>query len=270
MSAVRDWLIRALSPAGNVSTWSALAAIGESPLLRLTILVPFVGYLILFNDYVLSFFTASFDLIRRANETADASRPTLFRLNLFYFGALALGIASFLYTLFSPRDLGRHRSSVEYIQFVLPAETRTSVRRSIYKTIDGFGDVSAQKEFDYVPSLSYPREVQVAIFDLLHQSYGLLERSHGFEDPTNSIGYLDYKPMFKTLFIRAAAHKNLLEQFEETLKFLSKDVWFLDFQRRNYSRPIVRLLVMTLYAIGFALLFYPTVELTVRLIARLL
>lgn len=71
--------------------WSAIRRIGQSRLLALTIVVPFLGSLLLFNQHVVELLTLSPELVRRwMNHTAsgaeDAARQiTLSRLYYVYF-----------------------------------------------------------------------------------------------------------------------------------------------------------------------------------------
>jgi hypothetical protein len=60
-------------------TWSTLRTIGQSRVLSLTILVPFVGYLILFNEHVLSLLTLWPELFGGADAIVG-------RLYFIYFG----------------------------------------------------------------------------------------------------------------------------------------------------------------------------------------
>src|SRR4051794_6374822 len=91
--------------------WSAIRRIGQSRLLALTIVVPFIGSLLLFNQGVVDVLTLSPELVRRwlhisAETSADAARKLTFaRLYYVYFGLTFLGIGSALFVLFCPLDI---------------------------------------------------------------------------------------------------------------------------------------------------------------------
>lgn len=259
--------------AGNAATWSSLATIGESPLIRLTIIVPFLGYLILYNGYITAFLHVSFVHLQQLSgvDPASSQEVTLSRLNMLYFGLTALGLASFLYTLFAPGDVARHRTAVEYLQFVLPASTPRALERSIFTTIDEFGAESAAVGFELSDNLQFPLPLQADLYKLMELAYDEIEGDdQAFGELMNGAGYMDYTPMLRILYHRTAATKAAVAQFTGQIPYFEKDIWQLEFERKNHTWPVVRLLAMALYSLGFALLFYPTVELTARLVLKLL
>src|SRR3954447_15866950 len=105
-----EWLGNYSRPVSRIP-WSAIRRIGQSRLLGLTIVVPFLGSLMLFNQSVVDVLTLSPELVRRwlqlsASETADAARKlTLSRLYYVYFGLSFLGIGSSLFVLFCPLEI---------------------------------------------------------------------------------------------------------------------------------------------------------------------
>jgi hypothetical protein len=115
------WSLVGSRPIATLS-WSAIRRIGQSRLLALTIVVPFLGSLLLFNQHVVELLTLSPELVRRwmgipANGVDDAARQlTLARLYYVYFGLTFLGIGSALFSLFCPLIVKNYASSVEYIQ----------------------------------------------------------------------------------------------------------------------------------------------------------
>ena len=56
--------VQDLHPAAKVP-WSSIRRVGQSRLLALTIVVPFLGSLLLFNQYVVDLFTLSPDVVKR-------------------------------------------------------------------------------------------------------------------------------------------------------------------------------------------------------------
>ena len=91
--------------------WSAIRRIGQSRLLSLTIIVPFLGSVILFNQVVVDLLILSPELVRRwfhlDGQTeqaihAIAHNLTLSRLYYVYFGLSFLGFGSSLFALFCP------------------------------------------------------------------------------------------------------------------------------------------------------------------------
>lgn len=91
-------------------TWETLKIIGKSKIVGLTSLIPFIGYLLLFNENIISYISLSTEL------AGDASKlsATVSRLYYLYFGLTFLGISSILYTFFCPKEIKENVSEYEY------------------------------------------------------------------------------------------------------------------------------------------------------------
>src|SRR4051794_39106992 len=95
-------------PLSHIS-WSSIRRIGQSRLLTLTIIVPFLGSVILFNQAVVDLLSISPEVVRRwfhlASERSDEAKATahtltLSRLYFVYFGLSFLGFGSAVFALF--------------------------------------------------------------------------------------------------------------------------------------------------------------------------
>jgi len=91
-------------------------------MLSLTIVVPFLGSLLLFNQHVVDLLTLSPDLVRRwmklsveASEVM-ARQLTLSRLYYVYFGLTFLGVGSALFAMFCPQIVKNYASSIGCVQ----------------------------------------------------------------------------------------------------------------------------------------------------------
>jgi hypothetical protein len=91
-------------------------------LLSLTIVVPFLGSLLLFNQHIVEILTLSPDLISRwmnisiANSEDVARQVTLTRLYYVYFGLTFLGFGSAFFALFCPLIVKSYASAIECVQ----------------------------------------------------------------------------------------------------------------------------------------------------------
>src|SRR5690606_37571857 len=76
----------------NAIKWSNLSLIGNSPVAKLTIFAPFVGYFIIFNGYIQEYLALAFPLADgpEAQSFIDALHAR--RFYLLYFGLLLLGL----------------------------------------------------------------------------------------------------------------------------------------------------------------------------------
>src|ERR1700681_4261929 len=78
--------------------WSLLRRVGNSSAVRLTILIPLIGYLIIFNSYVVHYLELPKEFAG-AQPPGSAVSP---RLLLIYFGLSALAAGSVIYAYFCP------------------------------------------------------------------------------------------------------------------------------------------------------------------------
>ena len=95
--------------------WESLARTGSSKLVSLTVLVPVFGYLIIFNQQVVSLFDLSPYYIPSINENWAWLIDGKDRLYCFYFGLFSIGLGSILYQLFCPPIVKEFKSSFEYM-----------------------------------------------------------------------------------------------------------------------------------------------------------
>lgn len=79
-------------------TWARLRAIGKSPAAKVTVLLPLVGYLIIFNKDVADFLR----LAAQFAGTDDAQFGIAPKLMLVYVGACAIALGQVIYGLFCP------------------------------------------------------------------------------------------------------------------------------------------------------------------------
>jgi hypothetical protein len=94
-----------------IPRWSQLRAIGNSGPAKLTILIPLVGYYIIFNAQLARYL----DLISEiaGSTTHPTSVPP--RLLLIYFGLCAFAVGAVLYSLFCPVEVKQYGSSAAYV-----------------------------------------------------------------------------------------------------------------------------------------------------------
>jgi hypothetical protein len=103
--------------------WSALREIGNAPAVRLTIAIPLVGYLILFNENLLHYVELSRELFgqtqRAIGQTADRAHVS-WRLLALYFGLCSIAAGATLHAIFCPGEIKSYRLPSDYIAIVLP------------------------------------------------------------------------------------------------------------------------------------------------------
>jgi hypothetical protein len=96
--------------------WSWLRAIGNSSSIKMTIFIPAIGYLVLFNQKLISFVQLSPIIFGTSSpENFDAG---FHRLLMIYFGLVSLSVASLIYQFFCPQEIKLYDSSTHYISAV--------------------------------------------------------------------------------------------------------------------------------------------------------
>jgi hypothetical protein len=113
--------------------WSQLRGIGNSTAVKLTILIPAIGYLIIFNDDLREHFQLWRGVFGRADVSAGDAVPL--RLLLLYFGLVALAAGSILHQIFCPAEIKRYGSDIDYIAD-MEAHASKAKKNSLTKRIE--------------------------------------------------------------------------------------------------------------------------------------
>lgn len=93
--------------------WTNLRSAGNSSLVKATLLIPLLGYLVVFNENFLHFIQISKELVGMG--TPNSGGPIPFRLMATYFGLCFIAVGSALYNVFCPQEIRRHATAAEYI-----------------------------------------------------------------------------------------------------------------------------------------------------------
>jgi hypothetical protein len=108
----------------EVPKWSAFGPISNSLAARATILIPLIGYLIIFNEYVIKY-------LNLVGELGGAHDPTFSvspRLLLVYFGLCAIAVGVVLYSRFCPNGVKHYGSPNAYVGGVQGSVKRLALR----------------------------------------------------------------------------------------------------------------------------------------------
>lgn len=90
--------------------WTALRSLGGSHFARATILIPVVGYLIIFNDKAAEYFTIYFDSCKNLG-----CGPS-WRLYILYFGLCFIAIGTIIFQRKCPSTIRRYENSREFFR----------------------------------------------------------------------------------------------------------------------------------------------------------
>ncbi|EIV8665315.1 hypothetical protein MA788_003971 [Vibrio parahaemolyticus] len=92
--------------------WPSIKMLGQSNAVKLTMIIPFVGYLILFNGHVVSLINSVFEMASISEEEVNY----ISNLYFIYFGLTALGIATLMFQLLCPPLIKEYTSVRAYVE----------------------------------------------------------------------------------------------------------------------------------------------------------
>jgi hypothetical protein len=216
--------------ASSLFRWDSLRRLNESRVVKLTILVPVIGYLILFNSHLIEYFKLVIDMnLNCCQETGSIwERTRSLRIYYLYFGLTCVGFASIIFQARCPALIKAHPSSLQFIE----REINLVTARKIYE---------------------FSEEVQrLANTPLRRGERELFERGN---DRMREV-VLDPRAAFASIsldVLRIAAFPDLMH---------------LLYRLTRLSRPVSRLGATALYGAGFAILAVPTIE-TFIVVARI-
>lgn len=109
-------------PQTELPDWRSIRTVGNSRMLKLTILVPFIGYLLIFNNNIVSYL----EIYKLFDE--ENSLSMISRLKLTYFGLFFLGVGSAIYSLGCPRVIQQFQSEADYIEHEIKSFSKDKLR----------------------------------------------------------------------------------------------------------------------------------------------
>jgi hypothetical protein len=122
--------------------WSTLRVIGNSMLVRATVVVPFIGYLILFNSHVVEALRPAVELFPNCADGSCAQSFIWSRLFFLYFGLMFLGVGAFIYQLRCDPNIKRFETSEAFTMSVASVVTESDLL--VYQeTIERIGGPAA-------------------------------------------------------------------------------------------------------------------------------
>lgn len=266
---------------GHVPQWSATLALGQSPLMRLTILLPFVGSMILFNNELVRLLELA-PIALSTSGSQGTQDSSISRLVLTYFGLVSLGVGSFIFSLRCPPDLKQSRTEAEYISEQEPLLTRP--RMTLFRSEIFANYVAAVRKDGDLEVLDgrYSR-AQAEFFDEtvrnIAERMDLGETDHT-DEPDEEGGYgplglfdhrgaLHVNKLAILIYLQPTAMRILAVEFADQAMNFKTDILTLRYGDLNQSRPVSRLAIIVLYTVGFGLLSIPTLA-TFHAIVRML
>lgn len=207
-----------------VLTWDVLGIIGKSRILSLTMLVPFIGYLILFNNELVLHLKLATEIFGDVGNDETVSRETLSRLYFLYYGLTLLGISSIAFFGLCPPIVKDHKSERSY----LDSELKLMTHSRYASLVNTYEEILDKESAEYKNLAEYSRKFQSAFDQAEKESRG---------------------------------DKRLVNQREAELKSEAYiDSLGFDWRFKIQSLLIARASIELTYAMGFILVIWPSLQ----------
>lgn len=284
----------------TVPTWATLRTLGQSKFIAATALVPFLGYLLLFNAQLMDLLVVSPRIVGQLfgmseQVSQEASRGfTITRLQYTYFGLTFIGVASSLFALLCPNEIKKYAGITDYIdgeqRLITEARRGTLVRAVISNYLLNHGE-EERRGPSYLRRVAYPRPQEIdfdSVVVLITQHINadedtvdsnLNKEANGgsgvqadidpdpykiFVGPRSEI---DSERVARIIYNARAIDRGFWLNFNFSSKDYLEDLLALRYGDLVHSRPSFRIMISFLYLIGFSILLVPTFE-TFLLVAR--
>jgi hypothetical protein len=155
--------------------WSCFYPVGHSVAARSTVVIPFVGYLIIFNGYVVQYL----NLAAALGVPTPPSQVSM-RLMLIYFGLLLVAAAMAVYTWLCPNEPKYYASAHAYVGGVQGSVNKYSISR-IENEVANADEEFARRFWqmrDGGRGIELEAEKQAGRNGILHVYYELKDYSH--------------------------------------------------------------------------------------------
>ena len=184
MGASGENLERAVKALSEATDWLTLSSIGRSRIVSLTIIVPFVGYIIIFNDYIIGYFSFARAVILDISPSngigVDKLQKDISLDNLYflYFGLLFVGIASALFSFFCPEEIKQYKVANDYIKSEDELKSPTMVISCLNYIFEKYYEANRENEGpahdgrDALGKLEYTDEIQTLHYNLVYEIIG--------------------------------------------------------------------------------------------------
>lgn len=212
--------------------WDALARLGRTKIMQLTIITPILGYFILFNDYI------------RQNYTVFGCFP-LWKISFLYFGLIFLSVASIVYSFACPKIVRLYETPAEYVAHNLDFTFKHRLQFLIKKI---FGRYKPYGKAWVFSKLEIPYHVTVLI--------GMMRDSD--EADNNARQY--------QIEVEKMEERIRGDEYAERKFPTRRELLYADYMLSVDDNYSARLVVFIMYSVGFALVSIPTVFMVLEVI----
>ena len=259
-----------LSSFNEMTKWSNLARLASGNVPKLTIVAPFIAFIIFHNEPLQPFLALSDE--RHPSPVIEyLSRA---RFDIFYLGLVIVGAGVALFTLFCPRQITGYRGYEEFITFKESTKTTNGVAGSLRLTIGDFlqdaRDTDEMRD-ETGGSLKYPRRFREGLISIARAGARATETGDASASAGNIArdGDAEIHDVLKRLNDDCVEKTDFKSRFYDGLAPLSIDVFRLEYLKADYSKPSARTISFWLIAIGTLVVLIPTLITTILVLSDL-
>jgi hypothetical protein len=258
-----------LSNFNEMTKWSNLARLASGNLPKLTIIAPFLAFIIFHNEP-----------LQPILKLSDTRHPNVLieylaraRFDIFYLGLVIIGSGVAQFTLFCPRQITGYDGYEGYITFKEKTKTANGIAGSLKLTIAGF--MKANQDADEMRdedggSLRYPRRFREGLISLVRAAARVANSSESVGTGHVQLeSDTDLHQVLKSLDTNSSEEAKVRFKIFDSLGPFSIDVFRIEYLTADYSRPGARTLAFCLIAFGTAIVLIPTLITTFLVISDL-
>lgn len=242
-----------------MTKWSNLARLASGNLPKLTIVAPFIAFIIFHNEPLQPFLSLSEE--RHSSPVIEYLARA--RFDIFYIGLVIVGSGVALFTLFCPRQITGYRGYEDFISFKEATKTTNGIAGSLRLSIGDF--LRDARESDELRdetggSLKYPRRFREGLIGLVRAGTRATMADEAIHSAGNIVreGDRDVRDVLRQLDDDGLDASGFRSSFYDGLPPLSIDVFRLEFLKADYSKPSARAISFWLIVIGTAVVLIPT------------
>jgi hypothetical protein len=169
--------------------WSTLRVIGNSTLVRATVVMPFIGYLILFNSHVVDALRPAIELFPDCADGSCAQSFMWSRLFFLYFGLMFLGTGAFIYQLRCDPNIKRFDTAEAFTASVSAVVTESDLftHQKVIEHVGGPAPATRDFLAGELANLDHAPRLKLTI---LNNFYRTLDGGHCFSRLSVTLCYL--------------------------------------------------------------------------------
>lgn len=251
----------------ELTKWSNLARLASGNLPKLTIIAPFVAFIILHNEPL----QPVLELSKSRHSSPLVDYLALARFDIFYLGLIVIGLGVGLFTIFSPKQITTYRNYEAFLDAKLRTQSSNAVigslRLSLERFMASFKGGEARMGLMHT-SVGFPRRFQESLAALLENVLPSDElRAHGLvgDDHAPEVARL-----FQILHERQPDRRDVWQSVFAAMPENSIDVYRLEYLIADYSKPALRKTVFYFLGLGMAVMLVPTVITTFLVLSDLM